>query len=278
MTPILAPQSPGPIVYPDSDGEPMSDNTKQARWITVFHGNLSVLLHGKAFVALNLLWYARENFPEECAAPDVFAAFGRPQGERGSYKQWEEGDVAPQVVFEIRSPGNSDEEMAKKSIFYEEHGVEEYYIYDPETNDLQVFRRRGTVFIRQNFVDEYTSPRLGIRFGLTCDEMRVFYPDGRRFLTFEELDAERVKEIELRIAAEQHATTAEKRATTAEKRATTAEEKLQSTEQELLTAKDRATTAEQRATRLAELSRKLFAQQATPEEILELQQLLQPPA
>jgi Uma2 family endonuclease len=278
MTAILAPQLPGPIVYPDSDGEPMSDNTEQGRWIFVFHGNLSVLMDGKAFVAMNLLWYAREGFLEERAAPDVFVAFGRPKGKRGSYKQWEEDDVVPQVVFEIRSPGNSDEEMAKKYLFYEEHGVQEYYIYDPDTNELKVYLRRGSVFIRQNFTDEYISPLLGIRFDLTGEEMVVYYPDGRRFLTFEELDAERRKEAELR--------------TTAEKRATAAEQRLQSTQAELQTAKERATTAEQKlqsteeafltakaqAARVAELSRKVLLQQATPEEILELQKLLQPPA
>src|SRR5690349_9252949 len=150
MTRILAPGAPAPIEYPDSDGEPMSDNTKQARWITVFHGNLEALLREVlAFVAMDLLWYAREGFPEERAAPDVFVAFGRPRGDRGSYKQWEEAGVAPQVVIEVRSPRNSDDEMAKKHLFYEEHGVEDYFIYDPDSNHLQVYRRQGSVLVRQ---------------------------------------------------------------------------------------------------------------------------------
>jgi Uma2 family endonuclease len=270
MTPMRAPSAPGPIVYPDSDGEPMSDNTRQGRWIMALHGNLAVLLrHVQAFVAVNLLWYAKRGFPEERAAPDVFIALGRPRGERGSYKQWEEDDVAPQVVFEVRSPGNSDEEMARKHLFYEDHGVLEYYIYDPDSNDLQVFRRQGTVLLRHSFAQHSSSPLLDIRFDLTGEEMRVFYPDGRPFLTFEELAEERVRESDLRIAAErklqstqQELETTRQRATTAEQRATTAEQ--------------RATTAEQRAARLAELSGKVLQQQATPEEILELQRLLAP--
>ena len=28
------------VIYPESDGKPMSDNTKQARWMTVLFGNL----------------------------------------------------------------------------------------------------------------------------------------------------------------------------------------------------------------------------------------------
>ena len=36
----------------------------------------------------------------------AMVVFGRPKGYRGSYRQWEEGGIAPQVVFEILSPGN----------------------------------------------------------------------------------------------------------------------------------------------------------------------------
>jgi Uma2 family endonuclease len=39
--------------------------------------------------------------------------FGRPKGDRGSYKQWEENNIIPQVVFEILCPGNRSQEMAK---------------------------------------------------------------------------------------------------------------------------------------------------------------------
>ena len=31
------------VVYPESDGKPMSDNTRQARWMVVLHGNLEAL-------------------------------------------------------------------------------------------------------------------------------------------------------------------------------------------------------------------------------------------
>ena len=68
--------------------------------------------------------------------------FGRPKGERGSYKQWEEGGIAPQVVFEILSPGNRLDEMIRKFRFYERYGVEEYYIYNPDNGDLVGWQRR----------------------------------------------------------------------------------------------------------------------------------------
>src|SRR5262245_39800373 len=237
MNTIIAEARPTVIVYPESDGKPMSDNTKQARWMVVFSGNLEALFRDKVvFVALNLMWYAREGEPSECAAPDIFVVFGRPRGDRRSYKQWEEDDVSPQVIFEILSPSNTPQEMEEKEVFYTDHNVEEYYIYDPEKDHLTVYIRKGTVLRRFWFQNEFVSPLLGIRFDLTGDEMQVFYPDGRRFLTFPELEADRARQVQLRLDAEK---------------------KLQSTEQRLR--------------RLAELSGKLRRGQATPEEIAELE-------
>ncbi len=202
MSTRLTDASRAAIVYPESDGKPMSDNTKQARWMVVLHGNLEAWFRDAVvFVAVNLMWYAREGEPSECAAPNVFVAFGRPPGDRRSYKQWEEEDVAPQVVFEILTPGNTPEEMEEKDAFYNDHGVEEYYIYDPDKEYLEVYLRKGTVLRRKWFQNEFVSPRLGIRFDLTGPEMRVFYPDGRRFLTTKELDAERARKTQLRLAA-----------------------------------------------------------------------------
>ena len=45
------------VLYPDADGQPMADNTKQFRWITRLVANLKILLKDQtAFVAGDLLW------------------------------------------------------------------------------------------------------------------------------------------------------------------------------------------------------------------------------
>jgi Uma2 family endonuclease len=186
---------PPPIVYPESDGKPMADNTKQMRWITVLYGNLAALFRDRpdVFVAGDLFWYPVEGHPEVRVAPDVLVFFGRPKGDRGSYKQWEEDNIPLTVAFEVLSPNNTPLEMDDKRDFYEEHGVEEYYIYDPDSNRLKAFVRRGEVFRAVRPVDGFVSPRLGIRFDLKGAEMEVYGPDGRKFLTFEALEAERVQ-------------------------------------------------------------------------------------
>lgn len=177
------------IDYPDSDGQPMADNTQQFRWIVLIKENLELLFanDSKVFVAGDLLWYPVEGSPEIRVAPDVMVAFDRPKGDRGSYKQWLEGNIAPQVVFEILSLGNRLKEMTKKLQFYDRHGVEEYYIYDPESNDLHGLYRQDKRLNIIEDINNWTSPRLQIRFTLTEETLEIYRPDGQKFLTTLEL-------------------------------------------------------------------------------------------
>jgi Uma2 family endonuclease len=179
------------IIYPDSDGKPTADNTLQFNWIVMIKQNLEWLFHdrGDVFVAGDLLWYPVEGQPETVCAPDVMVAFGRPKGDRGSYKQWLEGGIAPQVVFEILSPSNRPAEMARKLIFYDRFGVEEYYLYDPDRFQLSVFvNGDGTGLLQVEEVQNWVSPRLQVRFDLSLRELQLFFPDGSRFFSFLELN------------------------------------------------------------------------------------------
>src|SRR5262245_43153443 len=100
--------SSGEIHYPESDGKPMADNSRQFQWMTVLAGNLAVLFRDRAdvFVCGNQNWYPVELEPEIVSAPDVYVVFGRPKGHRRSWKQWEEENVPMTVVFEVLSPNN----------------------------------------------------------------------------------------------------------------------------------------------------------------------------
>jgi Uma2 family endonuclease len=177
------------IVYPEDDGEPMAENTLQYEWIVTVKGNLDILYVDRpdVFVAGDLLWYPVEGDPKIRTAPDTMVALGRPKGYRGSYKLWEEGGIAPQVVFEILSPGNRPGKMEEKLQFYERYGVEEYYIHDPDTDELDPYRREGDELKKIPQMDGWTSPLLGIRFDCSGPELKILYPDGRPFLTFTEL-------------------------------------------------------------------------------------------
>jgi Uma2 family endonuclease len=208
-------------LYPSDDGEPMAENTKQFNWIvTIKEGLETVFLHRPdVFVAGDLLWYPVEGQPTIRTAPDAMVAFGRPKGDRGCYKQWEEGGIAPQVVFEVLSPGNRPGKMAQKFAFYEQYGVEEYYIYDPDHNELEGWTRLAGRLQPIAVMNNWTSPRLGVRFVLTADTLELYGPDGERFLTFaERVEAQRLAEQEAR-RAQQEARNAEDEVRRAEQRA-----------------------------------------------------------
>ncbi|GBF81089.1 Uma2 family endonuclease [Aphanothece sacrum] len=176
------------IIYPERDGNPMSDNTVQFRWITTIKANLDWLFakDEQVFVAGDLLWYPTENNNKKRQAPDIMVVFGRPKGDRGSYQQWKEDNIAPQVVFEILSPGNTQTEMNRKLLFYEHHGVEEYYIYDPDKNDFSGLLRNAQTLEVIEKIDHWVSPRLGIRFQLAEPELIISYPDGQPFSSYTE--------------------------------------------------------------------------------------------
>jgi Uma2 family endonuclease len=186
-------QTTTPIIYPDSDGQPMADNTKQFRWIVTIKENLELLFaqEPQVFIAGDLLWYPVEGNNTIRIAPDAMVVFGRPKGDRGSYRQWEEDHLAPQVVFEILSPGNRMGEMNRKLKFYERYGVEEYYIYDPDKLDFTGFIRANNQLEPIEVIEGWVSPRLGTRFELESEGLAIYRPDGEKFLTFTELDARR---------------------------------------------------------------------------------------
>ena len=77
-----------PVVYPDSDGMPMADNTLQYEWIVTIKGNLDAICVGDraAFVAGDNLIYPVEGDPGIRIAADVYVAFGRPRasGRKGA--------------------------------------------------------------------------------------------------------------------------------------------------------------------------------------------------
>lgn len=191
------------VIYPEGDGQPMADNTEQFTWIVKIKENLEIIFASQAdvFIAGDLFWYPVQGNPNIKQAPDTMVVFGRPKGKRGSYLQWDEDNIPPQVVFEILSPANTLKEMTKKLQFYERYGVEEYYIYDPAKNDLNGLLRSGDSFEVIEEMNGWVSPRLGIRFQLTAKTLEIFSPTGQKFLTPVEIDSLREQERQAKEAA-----------------------------------------------------------------------------
>jgi Uma2 family endonuclease len=188
------------IDFPDSDGKPMADNTEQFRWIVLIKENLEMMFSAfmDVFVAGDLLWYPIQDKNVAPQAPDAMVAFGVQKKKRGSYQQWKENNIAPQVVFEILSPSNKNKEMKKKFEFYQTHGVEEYYLYNPDKNSLEGWIRENNQLAKIQVLNGWISPRLAIKFDTTQPELIIYRPNGQRFLSFIEL--QQLKDLESRRA------------------------------------------------------------------------------
>jgi Uma2 family endonuclease len=178
------------LVFPDSDGQPMAENTRQYEAIVTLKGNVEAFAPETAFVAGDHLIYVDPGDPAKRQAPDVYVAFDRPRGHRGSYKVWEEGGVFPQVLFEVLGPSNTDAEMHAKRRFYFNYGAEEYYEFDPEAGTWLGFVLNNDTGLPDQIksMDGFVSPRLGMRFDFRPLELLVYRPDGSRFLSFQEIN------------------------------------------------------------------------------------------
>ena len=227
------------VHYESCDDQPIANSPLQFTWIVMLYTHLAAQYRDDAntFVAGDHLIYPTEGENKTRQAPDVYVAFGRPKGDRPSYKVWEEGGVFPQVVFEVWSPSNRYNEMQDKFAFYEKYGAEEYYILYPEFPMFaEAYRREGTNLVRVAEVNGYVSPRTGLRFSLAPDELTLFGRDDRPLRTAEELAAERE-------AAERAAQEQQKRA----------EAESQRAEEERKKAKAEAQRADKLAAKLREL-------------------------
>ena len=195
------------IIYPSSDGQPMADSTIQYRWITQIKGGCDAIFKDdpNVFVAGDLFWYPVEGNSNICQAPDVMVVFGRGKSDRKSYRQWQEENITPQVIFEVRSESDSQTKMDKKLVFYNRYGVEEYYLYDPADKDLRGWRRTDGLLDVIDPMIGWVSPRLGVRFELNDQGLELYAPNGEKFVDYLELYQQREQERQEKELAQQRA-------------------------------------------------------------------------
>jgi hypothetical protein len=138
--------------------------------------------------------------------------------------------------------------MARKLAFYEQHGAEEYFDFDPQKNRLQVYVRAGGKLVEVPNPNGFVSPRLGIRFDTSGPELAVYRPTGERFLT-----AQQVMDARATAAAEAEAE--RRRAETEKRRADAAKRRADKAAEQADAEKARAEAALREQARLRELLR-----------------------
>lgn len=171
-----------PDYYPDSDGEPLAENTLHLNWIFTIFNALNILFKDRedVFVASDLLWYPIKGNKEARRAPDAMVVFGRPKRsfeKVKSYLQWEEEDIGAAVVFEVKSPSDTKLVLRDKFNFYLRYGVEEYYVCDPDTGRTRGWIRRDNKFLSIANMSAWTSPLLGMHFR-PGGHYNILHPNG----------------------------------------------------------------------------------------------------
>ena len=160
---------PRPVIYPESDGEPMAETEIHILGILALIATLIERYRNRpdAYVIGNMFLYYEEGDPTARVAPDVMVVFGVPKRQRRTYKLWEEGR-APNAVFEITSRKTRLEDLGTKKALYAEMGVAEYFLFDPEGEylrpPLQGFRLKGGEYrpIAPGTDSALTSTELGL--------------------------------------------------------------------------------------------------------------------
>ena len=137
LMPLRAYSAHDPMLYPDSDGQPMADNDQQYQTMVDTRFALQQKFRDQdAYVGANLLIYFQEGDPTKSIAPDVFVALDVPRGRRRTFLTWIEGQP-PNVVLEIASPRTWKSDVSWKKGLYLGLGVQEYFLFDPNGEYFQ---------------------------------------------------------------------------------------------------------------------------------------------
>jgi Uma2 family endonuclease len=116
--------------------------------------------------------------------------------------------------------------MNRKQVFYDRYGVEEYYVYDPDKNDLSGWFRGEDKLEMISTMVGWVSPRLGIRFDCSEEQLQLFRPDGNLFAGYLEISQQLQSALQEVEQERQRAETERQRAETERQRAERLAERL----------------------------------------------------
>lgn len=157
------------VFYPSGDGQPMAETGIHVRAIELLHQALEDFFRDRpdVFIAADMFWYWKERDAEAKVAPDVMVVPGVGSHDRRSFFTWEENGAAPAVVFEMASENTWRDDLGTKFWRYEELGVREYFLFDPEglylVPVLQGFRLNRSAYRRLLSADDVLESELGFK-------------------------------------------------------------------------------------------------------------------
>ena len=238
------------VVYPDSDGEPMSESILQGEiiWMLKLGFRFLYAKRPDVLVCADNFWYPVKGQPKIVTAPDTMVIVDLPSPPdittMGSYRQFEHGGRVL-LAAEVLSPSNSWPEMVRKRQFYERHGVEEYWVFDPPSGVLEVWVRHEDRLVPVELPpDGLISPTTGVHLIVVDGQLVVRDSIDGRVWPWTDGIADELARAE---AEAQRADTEAQRAETQAQRADTEAQRADTQAQRADTEAQRADTQAQRA-------------------------------
>lgn len=204
--------------------EPQMETPRHLMQMLALIATLRWLWRGRTdyFVGGNLTVYysPHQRKSDDFRGPDFFVALGVDgERERRSWVVWEEGGKYPNVIVELLSDSTERIDRGdKKQIYQDVFRTPEYFLFDPESGQLEGFRLVAGRYekIKADPNERLASDQLELLFGVRDGELRMFTRDGVLV----------AKPEEVAVEAEHRAAKAEQRAEQAEHRAVEAEAEL----------------------------------------------------
>ena len=165
--------------YPSSDGEPMAETGTHVESIILLHQAVQDFHAARSdvLVASDQFLYLEEGAGRR-RAPDVMIVPGVGSAPVDRYCPWEHDDVIPAAVFEFSSAGTVDADLTDKFDDYEELGVAEYFLFDPQGVHLvpafQGYRLRAGTYRRMRMTGGMLESRLGFKMKPEGIMLRLF--------------------------------------------------------------------------------------------------------
>lgn len=144
------------IDYPASDGQPMAETGIHVQAIIHLHQALQDFFADRpdVFVASDMFWYWKEGATDDAhrTAPDVMAVEGVGNHQRRTFNSFDEGGAVPAIVFEMASRDTWRDDENDKYRQYEQLGVREYVMFDPEglylSSPIKAYRLNNSAYRR----------------------------------------------------------------------------------------------------------------------------------
>jgi Uma2 family endonuclease len=188
--PLTPKPPPGQDVLPCDDGEPME--TSRHRFLMnllidslgdAWAARDDFFVGGNMFVYFSELQVKRNDF----RGPDVFVVLDVDRKERQSWVAWEEGGRLPDVVIELTSDSTRRvDHVEKKRIYARVWRLPAYYIFDPQTAELEGFildvAGRDYVPLTPDEAGDLPVPPLGLKLGVRPGKIHEFDGDFLRWI------------------------------------------------------------------------------------------------